>query len=329
MILYPPEVINEKFLIKLRDCVVKMPEQHPVKRWLKWVAQSRPLSTKEQEEKKFILEMVNSQFNLITDLKVKNRIISSLHKMPEGTIPEQLLKSYLYLLIGNITRSDNILKEITRTPPRVNWEKSGLRPSFYHKIGRSELKQIFYKLSHHPADRRTFELLNLYFRSYYNDQAFLSLVNDIDTNEVEEKLSLKFVEGLSQSLVQYLRVSRMTEMMKYQTLRDLTKIPLDTQAYWFWAFTEIGPLVSEAMLSELLRLEKEDQLWFIFLMEDEKLADLFSAKSGKSFLPSRRPYLKECLKDTHSFMMGLYKLIELGDINPELVVLTSLQLTNE
>lgn len=316
-------------MIKLRDCVLKMPEQHPVKKWLKWIGRSKPLSTSELEEKRFILEMINSQFNLITDLKVKNRIISSLHKIPENTFPEQMLKSYLYLMIGNVTRSDNIIREITRTPPRVNWEKTGLRPGLYHKIARDELKQIFHKLSHHPADRRSFELLSLYIQNYFNDPGLLSIASETDTSEIDAKLGLKYIEGISQSLVYFLRLSRLSENGKFKALRNTAKYPLDMQSYWFWAFTDIDPLVSEAMTTELFKLEKDDQLWFIYLMENEKLSDLYSSKSGKSFLPGRRPFLKDSLNEPRTFMLGLYKLIELGDINPELISRTVDQLIHD
>jgi hypothetical protein len=107
------------------------------------------------------------------------------------------------------------------------------------------------------------------------------------------------------------------------------KYPLEEQSYWSWAFFDIDPLVSDSMESELKRLEKEDQLWFIYLMANEKLADLFSKKSGKSFLPGRRPYLKQALDNPQSFMMSLYKLIELGDINQELVHKSVEQVTHE
>jgi hypothetical protein len=66
-----------------------------------------------------------------------------------------------------------------------------------------------------------------------------------------------------------------------------------------------------------------DQLWFIYLLENEKLADIYSKRSGRTFLPGRRPFLKEGLLDNQSFMMSLYKLIELGDINQDLVVRTT------
>jgi hypothetical protein len=83
------------------------------------------------------------------------------------------------------------------------------------------------------------------------------------------------------------------------------------------------------MNPELQKLEQQDQLWFIYLMDNEKLADLFSRKSGKSFLPGRRPYLKESLNDYRTFMMSLYKLIELGDINQDLIVKTADQITHD
>ena len=80
---------------------------------------------------------------------------------------------------------------------------------------------------------------------------------------------------------------------------------------------------------ELVTIEKQDQLWFIYLMNDEKLADLYSKKQKKSFLPSRRPFLKASLKEETTFMMSLYKLIELGDINQDLIQTTTKFITHE
>jgi hypothetical protein len=329
ILLHTPEVINEKFMIKMRDCVVKLNDSHPVKRWMKWVATSKPMSAKAQTKRTFLLGIINSPFNLMTDLKIKNEIINLLPGVPENTLAEQILKAYLYLMIGNITRSDNILRQIVATPPRVNWEKSGLRPSIFHKLADAEMAQIFKKLSKHPADRRAFELLCLYIQNFYNDERLLSIANDVDSSDVSNKLNLKFVEGLAPHFIHYLRISKMSEVKKFKHLRNLKRYPLDMQSYWIWAFTDIDPLVSDVMYPELQRLETQDQLWFIYLLDNEKLADLFSRKKGKSFLPGRRPYLKEALNEPQTFMMSLYKLIELGDINHDLVNKAANQITHE
>src|SRR5690606_22740551 len=135
---------------------------------------------------------------------------------------------------------------------------------------------------------------------------------DVDTTEIESKLNLKFVEGLSPEFVQYLRFSRMGDNQKFSLLRNAKEYPLKGQSYWVWPFMNIDPLVSEVMVDELVRLEKHDELWFIYLMNDEKLADLFSKKEKKSFLPTRRHFLRASLQNEKTFMMSLYKLIELG-----------------
>lgn len=329
ILLHPPEVLNEKFLIRLRDCVLKLPEDHVLKRWMKWVAKSVPLSAEDQKKQTLLNEVLNSRFNLITDPKMKNEIINLLNDVPEDTLAEELLRSYLYLMIGNITRSDNILRDIINKPPRTNWEKHERRPSFYHRMASEQIESIIQKFAKHPADRRTFELFCLYLTKFYNHPSLVEHVSEVDTSEVEKKLDLKFVEGLAPGLVHFLRFSNMSENRMMKHLRDTTRYPMPEQAYWDWAFLNIDPLVSEAMVDELVTIEKQDELWFIYLMNDEKLADLYSKKQKKSFLPSRRHFLKSGLKNEKTFMMSLYKLIELGDINQELIQATATFLTHD
>jgi len=329
IILHPPEVINENFLIKMRNCVLKLNDNHPVKRWMKWVAQSKPLSSKQQEKKKFLVDIINSQFNLITDLKIRNKLINIIDETPQNTLPEITLKSYLYLMVGNVTRSDNILKDFINTVPGANWERSGLNGSFYHQLGKEQFEQILKRMGKHPADRRTFELFGLYLQSFYNDESLVSVADDINTSATEGKLDLRNIQGIAPSLVKYLRISKMGDTQRFNTLRDLTRAPLDFQSYWIWPFFDINPLISEYMVPELERIEKSDETWFIYLMNDEKLADLFSKKAGKSFIPGRRPYLKENLNSPQKFMLSLYKLIELGDVNHDLVLKTVDHLIHE
>ena len=329
ILLHPPEVLNEKFLIRLRDCVLKLNEDHPLKRWMKWVAKTSPLSPEDQKKQTLLNEVLNSRFNLITDPKMKNEIINLLNDVPQDTLAEELLRSYLYLMIGNITRSDNILRDIINKPPRVNWEKHKRKPSFYHRMASEQIENIISKFAKHPADRRAFELFSLYLTKFYNNTSLIEQVSEVDTSEIEKKLDLKFVEGMAPGFVHYLRFSNMGENRMIKLLRDTTRFPMPEQAYWDWAFLDIDPLVSESMVDELVTVEKQDELWFIYLMNDEKLADLYSKKQKKSFLPSRRHFLKSGLNDEKTFMLSLYKLIELGDINPALIQSVTNFITND
>lgn len=329
IILYSPDVINEKLLIRLRDCVVNLAEGHPLKRWLKWVGTSKPLKEKDQKRIQFITEIINSPFNLITDNKVKSEIIESIMVLPEKTIAEQILKSYLYLVIGNITRSDNMLKDIIRAVPRLNWEKSGINEGIYHHLAKAQMGQIFKKLGKHPADRSSFKLLSLYLQNFYNDETLVNIAADVDTQEVESKMELKYIEGISVPLVHFLRLKSMPDNQNLVAMRDLKTYPLNEQAYWLWPFFDIDPLISATMNEELTKLEKEDELWFIYLMDNEKLSDTYSLSKGKTFLPKRRQFLKEGLNNNATFMMSLYKLIELGDIDSTLIIKATDRITNE
>jgi hypothetical protein len=329
VILYPPEVINEKFLIKMRDCVLKLNENHSLNKWMKWIGKGHLLNKKEEETKVFLADIINSKFNLITDVEIRNKIINIIHEIPEETLSQTILKSYLYLMVGNITRSDNLLRKFILTAPRYNWEKSAASTRIFHDLGKEQAGQIFTKLAKHPADRRSFELFCLYLQAFYNDEGLLKLASDTDTSDVEAKLSLKYIKDISPHFVHYIRLTEMNESQRFKNLRNLTKSPLSMQSYWVWTFMEIDPLVSDVMYPELKRVEKEDELWFIYLMHNEKLSDLFSKKAGKSFLPGRRPFLKSRLDHRKNFMMSLFKLIELGDINQELITKTTEHLINE
>lgn len=283
------------------------------------MSQSRTPDKEMQLIQTTLTELLNSQLNLITDSKVKSQIIEIIHEIPERSLPQKMLKSYLYLIIGNIARSDNILRSILQTSPRENWTQAETAENFYHQLATEMMLQLVKRLSKHPADRRTFELLILYFLNFYNDPVLMQIAGSVDTTEVESTLQLAYTEKLAPSLVHYLRLIKLRDSGLINSLRNLKKFPLQEQSYWVWPFIDIDPLISEVMNTELLRVEKEDQLWFIYLMDNERLADSFAKKHGKSFLPARRPYLKESLNRPQDFMMGLYKLIELGDINQELV----------
>jgi hypothetical protein len=327
VVLHPPETLNEKFLIRLRDCVVTLASDHPLKRWLHWIAAPKKLTPQEQKSNEFLREIIQSQFNLITDLKLRQGIVQELTALPEETLGEVFLKSYLYLMVGNVARSDSLLRETIRKPPGENWRRSGSQASFYHHLALENFEQLLSKFSRHPADRKTFLLFCLYLRTYANDPALLNSLKDIDVSEVESKLDLNFLEALAPELVNFLRVERSSASKQAERLKRFDRYPLEEQAYWAWPFVELDSLIIPSMTEILSKIESKDQLWFIYLMENEKLADLYASQKGKSYLPKRRAFLKQGLQNKGSFMMSLFKLIELGDINSDLVKLTVDRLT--
>ena len=316
VVLYPTDRFNERFLIKVRDCMLKLSDSHPIKRWLKF--QSIKAASKPQDQKQidFLNEILNSPFNLITDQKVKKDVIDLIAVTPENTKSERLLKSYLYLMIGNITRSDNLLKSLINLSPREFYKEDGHKSSFFHRLTVENLDKVLKKFSRHPADRLTFYLLTEYLRIYSNNPDLVAMTEDLDDNW-KEKIRLTYAERSAPNIVGMIRLTRMGEKRRVKILRS-DKYSLEVQGLWFWPYLEIDPLISEAMASQIKNFDSSDPLWATYLLANERLADLYYKKGGVP-LNRRRGFLRKNLENKSDYMMSLYKLIELGDIDQGIV----------
>jgi hypothetical protein len=310
--------------------VVKLNDQHPVKRWLKFISQPKKLTPKEEETKAFLVEILNSQFNLITDLKVKARIIETLSQMKGASLTEKILKSYLYLLVGNITRSDNILKEIIRTPPVKLWIQDHAQgQSSFDLIAKDNLEQILERLSRHPSDRKAENLFISYLLAFTNDPVFREKLGDLDISQIDGVLNLKYTEHMAPDFVHYLRLARLESTKRNGRLLKMNWFSTEKKAYWIWPFLELEPVITAEVAKELKSFEETDLLWFVYLMEDERMSDAFQRKNKQSFLPGRRQYLRSQLKERKTFMLALYKVIEFGDIDESIVKETLGYVTGE
>jgi hypothetical protein len=317
VILYPEDLINEKFLISVRNCMVKLNAGHPVKKWLTSQALHFKPDAKEQKKIDFLGEMLNSQFNLITDQKVKNSVIALIGEAPSNTNLEKLLKSYLYLMIGNITRSDRYLKSIIAQSPREFYQSFTIKPSVYHKMTADNLEKILSKFSRHPADRLTFYLFTAYVKSFLNKPELLELVDEVEPDNMQSKITLSYTLRISPELVEFIRLTTMSEKRRMKNLRMKTYSP-EMQSYWVWPFINIDPLVSESMVERVNVLDENDPLWAVYLLANEKLSDMYFNKGGQP-VSRRRQALRKHLEVKKDFMLTLYKLIEIGDIDEGLV----------
>jgi hypothetical protein len=132
--LFPSDSFNEKFLIRVRDCIINLRSSHPLKIWMKSIGNKKKDNHIDSKDREFLLEILNSPFNLITEVEVRNKIVVLLTKIPNVSIPEKILRAYLYLVLGNITRSDNIIKDIINNPPTEYWLSDKEGSSFFHEI---------------------------------------------------------------------------------------------------------------------------------------------------------------------------------------------------
>jgi hypothetical protein len=318
IILYPEELINEKFLIKVRECVLKLNDEHPVKKRITSISKDKKLNSEFQKELDFLNEILNSPFNLITDQKIRSGVNNLIAHIPDDTNIDKLLKSYLFLMIGNITHSDNILKTLIRQSPREFYQSKSAKPSIYAPLALIHIEKILTKFSRHPADRLIFNLFISYLKAFINKSDLLESVSDFDLGNLDKKIWLAYTEKIAPDLVRELRLASLNLVDRNNLLRDSEKYSVKMQSYWIWPFLEVTPILSEKLVDEIVAIEKTDPLWVVYFIADERLQDLYFKRSGLG-LKQRRQFLRDGLKNEKDFMLVLYKLIEMGDIDEGLV----------
>jgi hypothetical protein len=202
-------------------------------------------------------------------------------------------------------------------PPRYFYQGFTMNGSVYHRLTLTHLEKVMRKFSRHPADRLTFYLFNQYIKSFLNKSDLIELVDDLEMEGMSEKVKLSYTERIAPELVGFMRLSSMGEKRRIKILRQ-PRYSLEMQSLWIWPFMDVNPLISEAMAGQVKVLDETDPIWAIYVLEDEKLADLYFKKGGIP-ITRRRSSLRSHLEVKADYMLTLYKLIEIGDINEDLI----------
>ncbi len=307
--------------------MLHLEKKHPVKKWLSSLRQEKKPGPKEQAEIDFLNEVLNSPFNLITDQNLKKAVIKVINEVPNDTPYEKLLSSYLYLMIGNITKSDNILKKIINVSPRVFFSHYVAKPSYFHLLAQNHIDKIISKMANHPADRVIFYLFINYGKTYFNKQDLIKIYNDNSLKEISHKMAYSYTEAIIPELVGAIRISDMSEEKRgpYEVTQKYSSI---TKREWFWPFWDYPASYNSQIMDGIFESEKSDPLWVLYLINNEAMADQYLKRGGRN-IQQRRQFLRSNLKNKKDFMLTLLKLIEIGDIDDSLVEQVSHFLTND
>lgn len=312
----------------MRECGQTLKDDHPVKRWLQWVGRPQKNTQSEQELMLFLSEILNSRFNLITEVKVKKRIIEVLKEIPRDDIGEKLLSSYLYLMIGNISHSDEILRSITRSAPFESWKGFRTAPSVFSRVARDNIEQLLLKLSKHPADRKSYALVERYLLEFFNEPILIDNLKEQSTSALKGLWRLRYTKKLAPEFIQYLRLGQLDTAKRIKRMKS-PKMKPHFLTYWAWYFYPSPEVFDESSLKLLKEVEEKDPLWAIYLLDVDRLSDLYLHKSGKNHINETRKRLHSFLEEPDSFMLSLYQLIERGDFSQETVEKTLKFLVHE
>ncbi|MFY7994530.1 MAG: hypothetical protein ACOVP4_14630 [Bacteriovoracaceae bacterium] len=327
IILYPQDQHNESFLKRVRDCVLPLEAGHPVKRWLKEQGQKKRVSptAKQIEQLAFLDNLLNSGFNLITAPDQKVKIVSIINDLDETHLPERILQSYLYLLLGNVAQSDLLLAMIYKTSPFIYWSKYPYEKNIWSDAISLRMDKIFERLSKHPADRTNFQFFSKYMFDFFNDENLREVAEQyFDNDQLLEKIKLKVYQKRTGDFAWYLRYKMGSSKKRREWIRKdvLNRASKDFPWYWYF-FDEFYQLPKNEKVHILSPYfedpSTESQLYFQFMAHEDPVLETFYQSKGLSEIKLKRQLYIKLFQDESYWWISLFHLIEMGNINEEMV----------
>src|SRR5690606_16518241 len=93
--------------------------------------------------------------------------------------------------------------------------------------------------------------------------------------ELNEKLGLKYTEAQAPRFVQHLRLMRVDELHRAAKLATKDPLGMTEHAYWHWPFMGVDPVVTKGVVAVLDQIVQQDRLWTAYLLDSERLRDLY------------------------------------------------------
>ena len=327
IILFPQDQQNENFLKRLRDCVLPLSDNHPVKKWLKKSSSRKSIQAPQEvlEKLEYIDSLLNSGFNLITAPEQKNKIVTIINSLDEEHLPQRILQSYLYLLIGNVSRSDALLMKTYNISPFVYWTKYPYDKNVWSEAISLRIAKIFERLSKHPADRTNFFLFTKYMYEFFNDENLRASAEQyFDDDVLKTKMGLKVYQVRTGPFASYIQYELGSPRKRRNGVRAdvLNKSHKDFPWYWYF-FEEFHALPKNEKALVLTPYfedpSNDSQLFFQFMANSDSVLETFYQGRGQSAIKAKRHFFLQLSKDKEYWWISLFNLIEMGDINQEMV----------
>lgn len=328
VILYPEDQHNENFLKRVRDCVIPLPDSNPVKRWLKRLGKKKSIqpTTEQIEQLGFLDSLLNSGFNLITAPEQKNKIVTMINFLDGDYLPERILQSYLYLLIGNISHSDSLLVQTYKTSPFTYWTQYPYQKTFWSEAVSLRIDKILERLSKHPTDRTNLHLFVKYMYDFFNDNSLREATeNFYDEDSISEKMKLKVYQAKGGDFSTYVNYKLAGVKKRRDGVKSdvLNRAPKDFPWYWYF-FDEFHqlPKSEKVLVLNPYFNDKSDtaQIFFHFYATgDDSLMESFYQGKGISEIKQKRHFFIKLFNQSATWPFALYYLIEMGSIGQETV----------
>lgn len=323
--------MNENFLLKMRECLFDLPSDHILKKWIKLNGKLKsPKDEKLEKKIQLILKKDDQYTNTNQDLKSlkknhKRLLVSEVLELIEGEgLIENFFRAFLYNEIGNTAKSNRMLLKIIQVYPFDFWLKSSRRRSFLSYFCFKNLELLLSRMSQSDHHLGPLNLFILYLKKFTNDSQILEVLKKRDFTSEKYFFKHHLYEKSLSPFLKYYFWSDVFE--KYQELQK--KFPnkfsplLKKEIFsWHLPYAENNLLEQRFQNNEIKETLRSfsHKLQILYLLENKKLLKMYSQENGFGYFSRHRKYFHSLINQNEAFMPVLYKLIEYGDINSQLV----------
>jgi|GEM_PF-6654494 len=234
-----------------------------------------------------------NRYHLIIDKTEKEKLEQELGLLGKDDFFSGLIRSLIYLKLGNISRSDEVLVEMTK--------KSFFELAKSHKsFSLENLRRLLTYLGKHPSDRRFFKLFLVHLSNYVTEPSETELLRSfIDEQQASEILGNSYL-------------SRTFGSHSCLSMSDvLTKIKLSHQIEEFCKalFFPNLILLDDESIKELDFIQKTYPIEWLILMSHERTAAFVMKKKVHQTIKEKHLVIKNLSQSAYRD----YFILSLGD----------------
>ncbi|MFP5458459.1 MAG: hypothetical protein ACLGG7_06985 [Bacteriovoracia bacterium] len=336
VLLHNPQSANEVFLLSLRDCVVTLPETHPLREWL---SQRKNLQTTTSVASDLVerlegpLKKIWSSSHALTPLE-RQALIQFLDKLDEQPpyLDYTLLRGVGYLKLGNWVRTEKILADWLEREPLERIVLTPWRNDPLGKLTQGIVEDLFQSLARGLEGRLIVDAFFQGIIEFTNDEELTSAAlsaQELELPEILQKLSLRYHRNLLPGFAAWL-FNKETGVLRHQRFMDAHFSRSDFSST-LWAFLGGIPQSSvhrETLVRQLPALRSQNPALFYSLLDWEELRltlTRLAPDAAKNTLKERRLFFLRRIRENPRDTWALFELIRLGQIDDELITLLSRQ----
>lgn len=334
VLLRNPQAANEVFLLSLRDCVVTLPETHPLRAWL---SQRRNLQTTTaagtylREQLEGPLKKIWASAHALTPTE-RQALIQFLDKLDDQSpyLDYTLLRAVGYLKLGNWVRTEKILADWLEREPLERIALTPWRNDPLGKLTMGIVEDLFQSLARGLEGRLIVDAFFQGIVEFTNDEALTAAAlsaQALEVPEILQKLSLRYHRNLLPGFAAWL-FNKDTSARRHQQFVDahFSRPDVASSLWIFLGGIPQSAVHREALVRQLPALRTENPALFYSLLDWEELRLMLTRvapDAAKNTLKERRLYFLRRIRTNPRDTWALFELLRLGQIDDELIALLS------